>query len=1571
MDSLQRVGGHLEPHRRPSGRRAVLLPVEVNLCEQLGITADEYWDFIANAQDAVKERPEEYSHIPDVRNDAVTLFVVNLVVGIALTAVSALLAPKPKQPTQKKQLAQLDIDGSQGRSRYTKSSNFDSVQSLAELGETIPLVFADRDTNSGGIRIDSQLLYSQMITAGTTQTLLAVMMLGAGRFGGTPEYAGYAIGDLMLRDFSTYKNQLFFSAGLAQGNRLKDGVGAGNQYEEGKLQITSDGDAFSPYNPARGKGKFYPDFSGTRTPSSQTRFGLYNPMPNGHKFFVPYELVTYATGDGANRDTREDSKAKIEKMMKDFPRTAGCIANNDRETTYRVSSYRLDTDEEAFRPWGLSDVLQSQDEVRAMVDETIQEGQEYMLNQARAICIRRPDEGWAPELKNDLDYVFYRPPGLPGSEQIIVTSDASDLGKGRKEDSLASPWQRGCVQQLAVATLSNSRPCNSTQIGIRSEVWRQIQGAANFNAHPDYDTIEKYQEENSGISLGQVTKYMKRYSFFRVYARKLGASNWLDISGSRTFAVKGVTPEYLFNTLHVAHEEGQHEYQIVPVPGAAFYQKIRNDGIDIHLLDGRPLTKGKFAENTTGLNNGYEIFYTGTTSVITISTATNREWVFSYKDQNTGGDTDGGPITGLESYSDGNPIPTSENSGISKDIAFVQPIETRSMVKIDPSTLIRTFWYEGQIRGTSNNPIDFIDVKGGGDRDLRFRLVSQDDRPTGDRNELIPAGWGDTTTEYDMVSTVGAPRYTFGIVKIGDQYRYYWNSILVLVTTQNTNDYLFGEGVLRRYKKGNAVNAGGTSLELLPEFEDRFNGGQRVTDGNGNSQFSTVDVGVLVNTATGQNDFYKGGNYLGSATTVRLDLGNNLTYKRDSRKQDAQAAFTKVLESTSREIDTSKTAISNAMERGAIRRNNNRPNEYQVWENNTFLGTCGAGETVRGFGVDWLVDTRYNDNYNIGGTVYFCCNIRKQQSIPAIPELWSHSIYERVEAAPTWEITRQMAEEGQEGKYYIEKLEMNVNAPVLAEVSTRRLVDGDNRTATARVEYYKSDSTQPDAYRWSIAKKGDGYRLNNKVDIAGTGIKVKITNIQEGEGGIDEVDFPDTIKTEERFQAFIAPGTNYSPLNAICDYFINNTDSSSHDNGPEHTVVFCNELIDQFPSSSSEFVDNPVPQYEDLAVAGIKLLNAKEWTSFNSLSAYIQRGLMVEHLFTGNRPSSGQSEGGKTIGSTHYFPEIAYYMLTDEKFGAGKLVGSQAVNREAMAESAKFCAANGFYWDGIVASNQNLREFIFQNAAFMLLDFTIKGGKFALIPSVPYNSSTYLIEQGTAPQIKALFTDGIMRNMTISFLSPEERQPFIGVCLFRSEVKNGFPVTRTMTMRLAQGSESDPVEEFDCTAFMTSEGHARQFLRYALKTREIIDHGIKFETTPQAAMNLEPGEYFRVASKTTHTDRFQSGSIDFEGNITSSQEFGDNVDTTVVYWRPGEVGVSSSTNMSIRNSKVTNTNLFGTLFCKTSSTQETRCYKCESLTYGSDGLVEVAGSVAPLTNSGALQILDWTENDSDFVEETF
>ena len=130
----------MESIRRPSGRR-VLLPYEVEMCETLGITPDEYWDFIFAAQEHLKERDRSYELVPDVRNDPVSI-VINLAIGIALSAIGYLLSPKPKAPSAQDRRADLAIAGSDGRTRFTRSSNFDSVQELARLGSVVPLVLS-------------------------------------------------------------------------------------------------------------------------------------------------------------------------------------------------------------------------------------------------------------------------------------------------------------------------------------------------------------------------------------------------------------------------------------------------------------------------------------------------------------------------------------------------------------------------------------------------------------------------------------------------------------------------------------------------------------------------------------------------------------------------------------------------------------------------------------------------------------------------------------------------------------------------------------------------------------------------------------------------------------------------------------------------------------------------------------------------------------------------------------------------------------------------------------------------------------------------------------------------------------------------------------------------------------------------------------------------------------------------------------------------------------------------------------------------------------------------------------
>jgi len=278
----------------------------------------------------------------------------------------------------------------------------------------------------------------------------------------------------------------------------------------------------------------------------------------------------------------------------------------------------------------------------------------------------------------------------------------------------------------------------------------------------------------------------------------------------------------------------------------------------------------------------------------------------------------------------------------------------------------------------------------------------------------------------------------------------------------------------------------------------------------------------------------------------------------------------------------------------------------------------------------------------------------------------------------------------------------------------------------------------------------------------------------------------------------------------------------------------------------------------------------------------------------------------------------------------------------------------------------NLREFIFENAAFILCDFTIKGGKFALVPSVPYNPRTYVIDVAGCPKIKALFTDANMKegSMQVTFLSPEERQMFKAVVLYRQETRNGFPETRTMTTYL-RGSGSDPIEEFDLTQFCTSEKQARSFSRVALKLRQLVDHGITFETTPQSAMMLEPGDYFKVATRVSHTDRFQSGMVDAVGNVISS-ELKATSSINVVYWRPGETETREG-QLRFTNGVTSQTSFYGTIWAKTQDTENTRVYKCETLSYSDDGLVSVSGSYTPLTRDDTLAILDYSDND--FVEE--
>lgn len=463
------------------------------------------------------------------------------------------------------------------------------------------------------------------------------------------------------------------------------------------------------------------------------------------------------------------------------------------------------------------------------------------------------------------------------------------------------------------------------------------------------------------------------------------------------------------------------------------------------------------------------------------------------------------------------------------------------------------------------------------------------------------------------------------------------------------------------------------------------------------------------------------------------------------------------------------------------------------------------------------------------------------------------------------------------------------------------------------------------AQRWAILSGGAGYAVGDAIVFAGPAGMTQVS--------VAATDDNDDLKD------------HMNPFDAVADLGLYEAESFSHDSEPEHEIVYVNEQLEQ----------TVAPQYDDLTLVGLRLNASKEMTNFSQLTAYIKRGLVVHRLINDNgTPVAPYS----LVGSTNNLAEIVYALLTDKRIGAGSLVGVESVDRERMQQAAIFCHANGFTWDGVIAERLNLRDWIFRMAGYCLLDFTVLGGRFALAPSCPVDSQ-YRIDNNQKPSIAALFTDGNMRDLKVSWLSPEQRQLFKAVVRYRDEIENGFSQVRTLAVSFTVeqgGSDADPEEEFDMSGFCTSRTHALTFAQSALCLRREVDHGLTFETTPGAGLSLSPGQYVRVVSEVTHTSRFNNGSINDEGLIISTTALTDGT-YRVAYWEPGSTSGVQTGQLGVIAGRATN--LYGTVFTLISTDTSDRVYKVEAIERGEEGFVRMSLSHQPLRADGSLATMDW------------
>ena len=145
--------------------RIVLLPQDREIMDITGMSEEEYRWFVRECYKNQKLRPGE-----PVALDPGTIGLILTVVGILLQVAGALLAPKPKDQEDKTPEEET-IEGQNvvRRDRFAPKSGFDSFQNVVDMGSVVPIIYCKREGEYGGLRVNTNLLWSQVLSVGGGQ----------------------------------------------------------------------------------------------------------------------------------------------------------------------------------------------------------------------------------------------------------------------------------------------------------------------------------------------------------------------------------------------------------------------------------------------------------------------------------------------------------------------------------------------------------------------------------------------------------------------------------------------------------------------------------------------------------------------------------------------------------------------------------------------------------------------------------------------------------------------------------------------------------------------------------------------------------------------------------------------------------------------------------------------------------------------------------------------------------------------------------------------------------------------------------------------------------------------------------------------------------------------------------------------------------------------------------------------------------------------------------------------------------------------------------------------------------
>ena len=630
---------------------------ELELIEMLGCTQAEYLQFLSDVRSYSRLRPgEPVAFLPAIAGIGwFGMLAINLAVGVGLTAVAMLMAPKaPKPAGQPNQPRNVEGQSIVDNAGFTPKTGFDGIQNVVELGSTIPVVFAKReiidDVVYGGVRINTNLLWSEAMSLQGGLMLRALLMIGEAPMPPI-DTQQIAIGNNLLNSYvfekqarNDYGRVTYYYSG--DGGRIveSDYVGGRNPgNDEGNSTRYGAADVYS-VRKIEDK-DWTQDFCQAYRPSTQTTFGLFAPIGNGLTYlvnprvnagsvatFVPYnkgqDLYVVCKADPSERARRQKQEARFNSRANVYGSDGSIRQVDEGDTvTYTMSSA---SDVNTVFTYGsrnqedgkeyCNDVASAVANRSRQYDDRLVLGELYKLGSAYLVLTSRTEAPYGSTADGTSSTASVTAKFKVVSPGAFMTTSASSKGSTR------NPTRNGTncshLFRVARASVVTERPCQIVEIGLRSTVGLRFSGLMNFRDSRTYreadgKACDFYDGDDSGGFTGQrytsgtYTGPETRYSFFRIYYRKAGTlENYRTLS--RLYGIRSNTQAAVYNSIRIQFpSEERWEIMLDPVSGWEIRTGLAKG--DLEVLDWRMRPRRIYDTECNLRYNGLQVSRSATT----------------------------------------------------------------------------------------------------------------------------------------------------------------------------------------------------------------------------------------------------------------------------------------------------------------------------------------------------------------------------------------------------------------------------------------------------------------------------------------------------------------------------------------------------------------------------------------------------------------------------------------------------------------------------------------------------------------------------------------------------------------------------------------------------------------------------------------------------------------------------------------------------------------------------------------------------------------------------------------------